>query len=405
MALPVNHPFEFILEWQSSVARHRDRYIANLPEQGKTGFAIELENTLRNLSTEDVFEQDFAPGELVPDYSDQQMINFPTALFECKQRQLNIDPRVGRFYPQAFAWQAFNCTRNHFVPFRLIKHVQQHMAGDANHPLAHYPLTLTVKPDVRNFPSRMPASALPGTPLRQQITDNGPGMQAPYLGIQTDFYSQYPFPRSDERDDRQFYANPRMINHLDNVALTGVRDFHARLLQPGMRVLDLMASCHSHLPDELTDALHITGLGMNRMELQANPRLNEHFIHDLNRTTQLPFADNTFDAVICTVSVEYLTQPLAIMCELARITRTGGTVAMTVSTRWFPGKAIDPWTEMHPFERQGLVLDYFLQSRLFGDLRTESLRGLPRPLNDPHIHQTKLSDPLFHVWGKVQLKP
>ena len=32
---------------------------------------------------------------------------------------------------------------------------------------------------------------------------------------------------------------------------------------------------------------------------------------------------------------------------------------MTFSDRWFPTKAIELWSELHPFERMGLVLDYF----------------------------------------------
>jgi ubiquinone/menaquinone biosynthesis C-methylase UbiE len=124
-------------------------------------------------------------------------------------------------------------------------------------------------------------------------------------------------------------------------------------------------------------------------------------VHDLNQQPQLPFADRQFDAVICTVSVEYLTQPLAVMHEIARVTRPGGIVVMTFSDRWFPTKVVDIWTEMHPFERQGLVLDYFLHTGCFSHLHTESTQGLPRPKDDPHIREKSLSDPVFAVWGQV----
>lgn len=90
--------------------------------------------------------------------------------------------------------------------------------------------------------------------------------------------------------------------------------------------------------------------------------------------------------------------------DALRVTRSGGLVIVAFSTRWFPPKAITLWTEMHPFERQGLVLDFFVKSAKFTDLHTASARGLPRPSNDPHRRTTPLSDPIFAVWGTVMPK-
>jgi len=101
--------------------------------------------------------------------------------------------------------------------------------------------------------------------------------------------------------------------------------------------------------------------------------------------------------------VEYLTQPLQVMAEIARVTRPGGLVIVIISDRWFPGKEIEPWLDMHPFERFGLVLDYFLRTPALEDLHTESVVGWPRPPTDKHIVRTTLSDPLFVVWGTVSL--
>jgi hypothetical protein len=57
------------------------------------------------------------------------------------------------------------------------------------------------------------------------------------------------------------------------------------------------------------------------------------------------------------------------------------------------------WTELHPFERLGLVLDWLRQSGGFAAVRTESFRGLPRPLSDKYASITSRSDPIFCVWG------
>lgn len=360
------------LEWQSSVAKHCDCWFTQASASSDTG----------------VTATPFAAGERVMP-TQIATVTFPRAQFMTRQRQLTVEPRSGRFYPQAYAWEALDCSRSEFRPFRLIAATPDTLTADLNHPLAAYPLTIIA------------AEHAPITPeIFKALTETGAGMQAPYPGVSTDYYATYPFTRPDEREDAQFYTAPRFVNHLDTTALAQVTALYGRLLQPGMRILDLMTSHVSHLPDTLTD-IAVTGLGMNQAELAANPRLHQRVVHDLNQTTRLPFADNSFDAVICTVSIEYLTQPLAVMQELARVTRSGGKVIMTFSTRWFPPKAITVWTEMHPFERQGLVLDYFLKTAQFSDLHTESVQGLPRPLNDPHRRETAVSDPIFAVWGTV----
>lgn len=80
--------------------------------------------------------------------------------------------------------------------------------------------------------------------------------------------------------------------------------------------------------------------------------------------------------VICSVSVEYLVRPLEVFAEVGRVLKPGGRFIITFSDRWFPSKVIQLWTELHPFERMALVLEYFRRSGQFSDLATESRRGL-----------------------------
>lgn len=40
--------------------------------------------------------------------------------------------------------------------------------------------------------------------------------------------------------------------------------------------------------------------------------LSEYVVKDLNRDASLPFGDNEFDVVTNAVSIDYLTQPLAV---------------------------------------------------------------------------------------------
>lgn len=390
--------FEFTLTWQSEAASHCDRHVASNISFWRDIFPVRMATCIQSLEPGASCTATFPAGELVPPYAARQVTTFAENQFVGKQRHMSIEPRVGRFYPQSFAWEALSADKGNFQPFRIIGKADGKLSGDPNHPLACYPLTL----DARCVATLLPREEHGGVciDIAELVTQKGPGLQAPYPGVASDFYATYPFTRMDDRADTVFYTRPRLVNHLDKTAISQVSALYARLFQPGMTVLDLMSSWVSHLPDSLGD-LHVTGLGMNQAELEANPRLNARVVQDLNHDPQLPFADASFDAVICTVSVEYLTQPLAVMRELARVTRAGGVVVMTFSDRWFPSKVIDLWSEMHPFERQGLVLDYFLKTGAFTALHTESIRGLPRPLDDPHRRETAVSDPVFAVWGTV----
>ncbi len=68
----------------------------------------------------------------------------------------------------------------------------------------------------------------------------------------------------------------------------------------------------------------MTVLGMNGYELAANPLADERVVHDLNASSELPFEDHPFDAALCAVSVDYLTRPVEVFREVARVTRPGG---------------------------------------------------------------------------------
>jgi len=190
-----------------------------------------------------------------------------------------------------------------------------------------------------------------------------------------------------------------MVHHLDSVARKQISDFYSQQLSPGVKVLDLMSSWESHVSKELTD-IKMTGLGMNRSELAENTRLNHSLVHDLNKKPVFPFATETFDFVICTASIEYLINPLAVFSEVKRVLKTGGKFIVTFSNRWFPTKAIRLWSDIHEFERIGLVLEYFRLTHWSKTINTYSCRGLSRPEDDPYYEQTDLSDPVYAVWAE-----
>jgi SAM-dependent methyltransferase len=226
-------------------------------------------------------------------------------------------------------------------------------------------------------------------------------MQAREPQKPTDFFSDNPFARADAQFDARFYEKPRLVNHIDDRADAIIRELYGRLLKPGSRVMDLMSSWNSHLPDSL-ELSKLTGLGLNREELAKNPRLTDYVVHDLNGNHVLPFGDREFEAVICTVSVEYLIHPEEIFQEVARVLKPGGLFIHTFSNRWFPPKVVRIWTEVMEWERPGLVLEYFLQSGAYDHLQTFSARGWPRPVTDRYFPQVLISDPVYAVWGQTR---
>ena len=135
-----------------------------------------------------------------------------------------------------------------------------------------------------------------------------------------------PFARVDEGDDAFFYGVERKVTHLEDGAIEALRAFYDQLLPAGAEVLDLMSSWRSHLP--LRPLARVVGLGMNAAEMADNPQLDSFVVHDLNARPVLPFDDASFDAGVCTVSVQYLTSPVEVCAEVRRVLRPGGPFAL-----------------------------------------------------------------------------
>jgi SAM-dependent methyltransferase len=208
------------------------------------------------------------------------------------------------------------------------------------------------------------------------------------------------FSRLDEADDALFYAEPRLVSHLDQVALETIQRIIGQLVvEHSPAILDLMASWDSHLPEGLRPA-SVAGLGLNSTELQQNPALTARVVHDLNREPTLPFDDNAFDVVLNVVSVDYLVHPLEVFREVGRVLRPGGLHLVLFSNRVFRTKAIKIWLEAGESERVWLVEDYFQQmGEQFEPHKVFSSQGKPRPPDDPYAEQGIPSDPIYVVYA------
>ena len=131
----------------------------------------------------------------------------------------------------------------------------------------------------------------------------------------------------------------------------------------------------THLPHDVAFE-RVAGLGMNAQELDANRRLTDHVVHDLNREPELPYSDTSFDAVINAVSIQYLTRPAEVFRSVARVLRPGGLHLVAMSHRCFPTKAIRAFGYLDGDGRAEVVHSYF--ERAGGYTEPERLDRSPR---------------------------
>jgi SAM-dependent methyltransferase len=211
-------------------------------------------------------------------------------------------------------------------------------------------------------------------------------------------YGLADFARRDAAPDAAFYAAPRFVTHVDNAALAALRSYYAAVLPRCGRLLDLCSSWTSHYPRAIVEAaaaadtegegegegppppLRVTGLGMNAAELAANAVLNDgRVVADLNENPDVGAVlrgagvavgadgddadgaargDDVFDASTLAVSIDYLTDPVAVLRSLRRVTREHGTVHLAVSNRCFPTKVIARWSNISEEERLDMVGDF-----------------------------------------------
>ena len=87
------------------------------------------------------------------------------------------------------------------------------------------------------------------------------------------------------------------------------------------------------------------GHGLNAEELKANPRLDRHWVQNLNVDQQLPLANDSVDVALIVAGWQYLQQPEAVAAELLRVVRPRGEVIVAFSNRMFFQKAPQIWTD------------------------------------------------------------
>ena len=100
--------------------------------------------------------------------------------------------------------------------------------------------------------------------------------------------------------------------------------------------------------------------------MAANAQLTDHVVHSLNDDPALPYADESFDVALCTVSVQYLLHPVEVFAEVRRVLRPGGRFIVSFSNRCFPTKATQLWLGTDDSQHVALVGLYFRAERGLG---------------------------------------
>jgi len=198
------------------------------------------------------------------------------------------------------------------------------------------------------------------------------------------------FQREDEEDDRNFYVYPRKVVHIDDGAIAAVGRLFQEFIPEDSVVLDLMSSWRSHWP-EGHPKQSLVGLGLNQEEMEDNPDLDEIVVHNVNENPVLPFTDETFDAVVITVSAQYLTQPVETFSQVNRILKPGGVFIVSFSNRMFPTKAVRVWRVSNDRGRVDLVGTYMESAGNFEDIQGVFLNPDNSPPGDPMfvVHSRK----------------
>jgi SAM-dependent methyltransferase len=192
----------------------------------------------------------------------------------------------------------------------------------------------------------------------------------------------------DREDDAIFYRDPRFVHHLDDAFRDRLTRLYRERIPSCATVLDLMSSWVSHLPDDIRYE-RVVGHGLNEQELSANPRLDSHWMQNLNLDQKLPLPDAFVDVTLIVAGWQYLQYPEAVAAELLRITRPAGQVIVSFSNRMFFTKAPQIWTDSDDREHLDYVSEVLVAqgwnapTQIAEPTRATGLKGLIGGQGDP----------------------
>ena len=131
---------------------------------------------------------------------------------------------------------------------------------------------------------------------------------------------------------------------------------------------------------------------MNLREMEQNHQLSERLVHNLNTHPVKPFAERSFDACILAVWMQYLTRPLEVFADVARILKPDAPFAISFSNRMFATKAVALWRSISDADHAWLLQVYLCAAGGYQGLTFEDLSPAPSK-----------SDPIYLVSARREM--
>lgn len=337
----------FTVTWEKDDRTHREVFTGRKVNPVNDVFPRGMRDALEGKSVGDSITLEYEPRYCIPRFKEKLVKTLPIDRLRPKTRDgRTIIPLKGRFYPQGHINGLLDVYPDTLTPFRLTELTDTTFTADCNHPLANLPITITAT--IESLEPRGYGTYGSLTHWREATCDWGPGMQAKLNGGSTNFFHSDFFQKvpSDE-------ATPPSPA-LDTQAQRNIASVHKQFIKHGMRILDT---------------------------LEAR-------------------ASGTYDALTTTQELEYSTNPVKALCRAAAHLPPGAPVIAAFGEEYALNNVIQGWVDLHPFERMGLVLEYFEQAGLDHNAGTVSFRNGWRDRDDPFFLEKKgVSDSVYLVYG------
>ncbi|MDP3030575.1 MAG: hypothetical protein Q8N33_00720, partial [Rhodocyclaceae bacterium] len=209
---------EFALCWHDARANHCDRrFVAGVTPAGDHLAGIPLAPLLgASPGATITLHQGLLPG---PTRAQQRVVTH-RADWPARFAGMAIAPRLGRWYPRQLL-AAIAAIPAGSSPLRVVAIDGDDISVDLAPPLAIIDVTIEGR-----VHARRQGTAPAPRDLLPLVAEHGPGLQAALPDAATDFLAGDALARSDEAADADFYAGPRLVDHLDTTALAELAALH-----------------------------------------------------------------------------------------------------------------------------------------------------------------------------------
>jgi len=199
--------------------------------------------------------------------------------------------------------------------------------------------------------------------------------------------SNYQRKKLDERNDEEFYSDPKFVYHLDANFRQYLSSVYNNEIADFSIVLDMMSSWDSYLPEK-KQYKKVIGHGLNEQELKKNKRFDSYWIQNLNSNQELPLGNESIDYCLMVAAWQYLQYPENLTREIARILNCQGKFIISFSNRAFWHKAPNIWTssteeERVQYVRKVLISNGFNEPKIIKKFNGPNLNIFNFLNNDP----------------------